>query len=84
MGAFMSPYLLSNDSLKLIGGILLGVRLLTALSAWNLPESMGRDLGHTSLEDDEKDTETEGHEMAFRYDERVSPPPPPQSSTGIV
>lgn len=94
-GAFMSPYLLSAASIKLVGSVMLLIHLLTALCAYHLPESKGRDLGHTSLEDCVEDEEdTDGTEM-FRYDndgqsgfapvnDEVNSTPPAGSSTGIV
>ena len=91
----MSPYLLSAASIKLVGSVMLLIHLLTALCAYHLPESKGRDLGHTSLEDCVEDEEdTDGTEM-FRYDndgqsgfapvnDEVNSTPPAGSSTGIV
>ena len=63
---------------------MLAIQIVTAWAAYNLPESKGRDLGHTSLEDAKVDgeEETEGSEMAFRYGDDATKPA--TSSTGIV
>jgi len=70
-GAFLSPYLVgTNNSIKFVGTAMLVIHVITACCAYNLPESKGRDLGHTSIEDDEVNAEEdkEGIKMAFRYD----------------
>ena len=71
MGAFCSPYLIGTDNpIKSVGVTMLVIHVITALTAWNLPESKGKDLGHTSLEDVANDEiDDSGNEMAFRYDE---------------
>lgn len=71
LGAFCSPYLIGTDNpIKSVGVTMLVIHFITALCAWNLPESKGKDLGHTSLEDVANDeTDDSGNEMAFRYDE---------------
>lgn len=83
-GAFMSPYLTGTLPLKSVGAIMLVIHLLTACAAYNLPESKGRDLGRTSLEDVKPDDgQGEGSEMAFHYEDSDKPKPQ-ASSTGIV
>jgi len=70
-GAFMTPYLVgTNNPIKFVGCVMLAIHLITAVSAYHLPESKGRDLGHTSLEDNEANGEEgkDGSEMTFRYD----------------
>ena len=85
IGAFISPYLVgTNNPIKSVGSIMLIIHLFTAWCAYHLPESKGRVIGHTSLEDDvaSDDEEKEGSEMTFRYgDTQV---PLAVSSTGIV
>ena len=81
----MSPYLVgSNNSIKFVGSVMLVIHLITACCAYHLPESKGRDLGHTSLgDDDEVDTEGEKEgEMAFRYVGGETQPP--VSTRGVV
>ena len=86
-GAFLSPYLVgTNNHIKVVGSIMLVIHLFTAWSAWHLPESKGRDLGHTSLEDRNNEGEEEdkdGQEMTFRYDSDGQTQPTP-TTTGIV
>lgn len=80
----MSPYLVSNSSLKNVGITMLVIHLMTAWCAYHLPESNGRDLGHTSLEDEKESTRESEHgsEMTFRYDSENETRP--ASSRGIV
>jgi len=85
-GAFVSPYLVGKSNLKVVGSLMLIIHLFTAWSAYHLPESKGRDLGHTSLEDDDAGPEEEdsgGNEMTFRYDNDTQVQPT-GSATGIV
>ena len=88
IGAFCSPYLVgTNNPIKSVGSIMLVIHLFTAWCAWHLPESNGRDLGHTSLEDagNEEDEDGEGKGMAmFNYDSDIKTPQTASSSTGIV
>lgn len=85
-GAFMSPYLVgTNNSLKTVGSVMIAIHLFTAWCAWHLPESKGRDLGHTSLEKDggEDKEENEESELSYCYDVD-SGTPQAASSSGIV
>ena len=85
-GAFLSPYLVgTNMPLKYVGCIMLVIHMFTAWCAYHLPESKGREIGHTSLEDNIVDDaeEREGSEMAFRYDE-AKDQPDAVPSTGVV
>ena len=83
-GAFLSPYLLSHDNIKLIGSVMLVLHLLTALTAYHLPESKGQDLGQIA---DNEGGDEGGNEM-FRYDddrnESQQKTQPSPSSTGVV
>jgi MFS family permease len=68
-GAFLSPYLVGTMSLQAVGSIMLLIHLFTAFCAWNLPETKGREIGHTSLDDDNgEEGKDDGNEMSFRYD----------------
>lgn len=86
-GAFISPYLVgTNNPIKSVGSIMLVIHIFTAFCACHLPESKGREIGHTDEIDDANDIaddseETEGNEMTFRYDENQ---PQNDSSRGIV
>ena len=60
VGAFASPYLVRTTTpITTVGAIMLVVNLVTAFSAWQLPETKGHFIGHTSLED----TNNEGGEV---------------------
>ena len=70
-GAFLSPYLVgTNNSLQFVGCSMLVIHLVTAWCASRLPETKGRDLGHTSLDEiaDLGKEEEVGGEMSFSYD----------------
>ena len=41
------------DVLVLAGSIMLAIHLFTAFCACHLPETKGREIGHTSLDDDD-------------------------------
>lgn len=84
-GAFISPYLVAtNNPIKSVGSIMLVIHLITACCAYHLPESKGRDLGHTSLDDVADDQEDkDGAEMTFHYDDSEQPQAP-ASTTRIV
>mmetsp|Transcript_9188 Transcript_9188/g.19611 ORF Transcript_9188/g.19611 Transcript_9188/m.19611 type:complete len:522 (+) Transcript_9188:142-1707(+) len=83
-GAFISPYLIgTNNPIKSVGSIMLVIQIFTAFCACHLPESKGREIGHTDEIDDAEDiaddsAETDGNEMTIRYDPRND------SSSGIV
>ncbi|KAL7469539.1 hypothetical protein ACHAXS_009790 [Conticribra weissflogii] len=82
-GAFISPYLVgTNNPIKIVGCIMLVVHLMTALSAFHLPESKGHEMGHM-LNDDEDINGKDSCEVAFRYKE-AEPQPQTDSSPGVV
>ncbi len=82
-GAFISPYLVgTNNPIKIVGCIMLVVHLMTALSAFHLPESKGHEMGHM-LNDDEDTNGKDSCEVAFRYKE-AEPQPQTDSSPGVV
>mmetsp|Transcript_9700 Transcript_9700/g.16043 ORF Transcript_9700/g.16043 Transcript_9700/m.16043 type:complete len:502 (+) Transcript_9700:86-1591(+) len=72
-GAFFSPYLVGgNNSMLAVGSIMLAIHLFTAFCAYHLPETKGREIGHTSLDDDvSEDGDKDGNEMSFRYDHGI-------------
>merc|ERR1712194_689799 len=82
-GAFFSPYLVgTNNSIKFVGTTMLVIHIITACCAYQLPETKGRDLGHTSEESDEVDREgAHEAEIPFCYDDDVQPP---GSSRGLT
>jgi hypothetical protein len=47
----------------LAGSIMLVIHLFTAFCAYHLPETKGREIGHTSLDDDIADDDKDGNEM---------------------
>lgn len=50
LGAFCSPYLIGTDNpIKSVGVTMLVIHFITALCAWNLPESKGKDLSKPGL-----------------------------------
>lgn len=70
-GAFVSPYLVgTNNSMQTVGSIMLMIHLLTAYFAYNLPETRGREIGHTSLDENIAEVDEDGDEMTtFRCDD---------------
>lgn len=51
---------------------MLAIHLFTAFCAYHLPETKGREIGHTSLDDDvSEDGDKDGNEMSFRYDHGI-------------
>mmetsp|Transcript_22109 Transcript_22109/g.33475 ORF Transcript_22109/g.33475 Transcript_22109/m.33475 type:complete len:501 (+) Transcript_22109:47-1549(+) len=86
-GAFFSPYLVGgNMSMLAVGSIMLAIHLFTAFCAYHLPETKGREIGHTSLDDDDiiADDDKDGNEMSFRYDDGIDGSAKPPSSRRIV
>lgn len=68
IGAFASPYLVgSNNSMLTVGTIMLVISLFTAYCTSKLPETKGRQIGHTSLDDGNAEEENDGNEMMYRY-----------------
>lgn len=54
-----SPYIVStNNSFEVVGIVFLVAHLVTALAAYQLPETKGHYLGHTSEEDEREDSGT--------------------------
>ncbi len=67
------------------GSIMLVIHLFTAFCAHHLPETKGREIGHTSLDDDAiADENKDGNEMSFRYDDGSNANAKPPSSRPIV
>lgn len=51
VGAFISPYLVRTSTpMATIGTVILCTNLVTAFSAWHLPETKGHTIGHTNLD----------------------------------
>jgi putative MFS transporter len=51
VGAFISPYLVSTSlPIRTVGAIILATNLVTAFSAWHLPETKGHVIGHSNLD----------------------------------
>jgi len=65
---------------------MLAIHLFTAFCAYHLPETKGREIGHTSLDDDDiiADDDKDGNEMSFRYDDGIDGNAKPPSSRRIV
>lgn len=57
VGAFISPYLVSSrNPITTVGAIILAVNIVTATSAFHLPETKGVEIGHAT--DESKDNST--------------------------
>lgn len=57
VGAFTSPYLVSSRTpITIVGTIMLVVNIVTATSAWHLPETKGVEIGHVTDENKENAT----------------------------
>lgn len=81
----MNSLVLVVDVLVFIGSIMLAIHLFTAFCAHHLPETKGREIGHTSLDDDAiADENKDGNEMSFRYDDGNEANAKPPSSRPIV
>ena len=64
---------------------MLSIHLFTAFCAHHLPETKGREIGHTSLDDDViADENKDGNEMSFRYNDGAETNAKPTSSGRIV
>ncbi len=69
----------------IVGSIMLAIHLFTAFCAHHLPETKGREIGHTSLEDDViADEDKDGNGISFRYEDGVEANAKPPSSRRIV
>jgi hypothetical protein len=52
LGAFVCPFVIADNSPRSIGVIMLFVHLFTAICVGQLPETSGKAMGATSIDDD--------------------------------